>query len=302
MWRIVAGGNRPYEPCVPVDALSRMAAGFRGQEDPLPSARKLGTGRFSIAVLEAIDKCLELEPRDRPADCGEFLRLLAVPAGKDLIEGRHANAGKDEGGRVERGSLVNNSPKNAGSASETKPPTELGAKRSRRKESGPTTVVVTATVLLIWLTLMVVGLVWLGGRPDLNRRGNSESESIVELRGFAARGDPMMQWLLGSYYEFGLGEVPKDYTEAVTWYRMAAEQGHIESQYDLGRMYKTGRGVPRDDVLAYAWTNLAAAQGSIDAEKERDLMLFDMTATQIAEGNSLSRRLAGAMLFPRLIR
>ena len=75
------GGHRSCEPLVPVDALSRMAARFRGQQDPLPSARKLGTGRFSIAVLQTIDKCLELEPRDRPADCGQLLALLLTPKG-----------------------------------------------------------------------------------------------------------------------------------------------------------------------------------------------------------------------------
>ena len=104
LWRIVAGGHPPYEPLVPVDALSRMAARFRGQEDPLPSARKLGAGRFSPAVLNAIDKCLALEPADRPAKCGELLPLLSVPVRKALVEGRPANAGRDESGREESGS------------------------------------------------------------------------------------------------------------------------------------------------------------------------------------------------------
>ncbi len=104
LWRIVAGGHPPYEPLVPVDALSRMAARFRGQDDPLPSAHRLGEGRFSIAVLDAIDQCLELEPTDRPANCGELLPLLAVPVRKDLVESLHANSAKHESGREERGS------------------------------------------------------------------------------------------------------------------------------------------------------------------------------------------------------
>ena len=104
LWRIVAGGHPPYEPLVPVDPLSRMAARFRGQEDPLPSARKLGAGRFSPAVLNAIDKCLELEPPDRPANCEELLRRLSVLVRKDLVESRPANVGRGESGREERGS------------------------------------------------------------------------------------------------------------------------------------------------------------------------------------------------------
>ena len=99
LWRIVVGGRSHREPSVPVDALSRMAARFRGQHDPLPSARELGAGRFSVAVLEVIDKCLELEPRDRPADCGELSQLLSLPVGKDPIESGDANAGKGESGR-----------------------------------------------------------------------------------------------------------------------------------------------------------------------------------------------------------
>lgn len=95
LWRIVAGGHPPYEPLVPADALSRMAAKFRGQEDPLLSPRKLGAGRFSVPVLDAIEKCLELEPMDRPSDCRELLRLLSAPLDEERVQGRPADQNKD---------------------------------------------------------------------------------------------------------------------------------------------------------------------------------------------------------------
>ena len=79
LWRIVAGGHRPQERLVPVDAQSRMLAIHRGQDDPQPLARELGAGRFSSGVLDAIDRCLQLEPEDRPADCGGVLALLSAP-------------------------------------------------------------------------------------------------------------------------------------------------------------------------------------------------------------------------------
>ena len=104
LWRIVAGGHPSYERLVPVDALSRMAARFRGQQDPLLSARKLGAGRFSIAVLEAIDKCLELEPSDRPADCGKLLVLLHAPDREGVVDSRYTDEGKEKDKREERGS------------------------------------------------------------------------------------------------------------------------------------------------------------------------------------------------------
>ena len=80
LWRIVAGGHRPGPRLVPVDASSRMFAKHRGQDDPQPLARKLGAGRFSSGVLDLIDKCLQLEPEDRPASCEELLAQLSVPA------------------------------------------------------------------------------------------------------------------------------------------------------------------------------------------------------------------------------
>ena len=80
LWRIVAGGNQPRGRLVPVDASSRMFAKYRGQDDPQPLARELGVGRFSSGVLDVIDRCLQLEPEDRPANCGELLAQLSVPA------------------------------------------------------------------------------------------------------------------------------------------------------------------------------------------------------------------------------
>ena len=53
-------------------------------------------------------------------------------------------------------------------------------------------------------------------------------------------------------------DVPQDDTEAVKWYRKAAEQGFVPAQHALGVMYDAGIGVPQDDVQAHLWLNLAA--------------------------------------------
>ena len=76
MWRMVAGGNPPYEPPNPVRVEKRTNAMVRGERDPMPSARELGAGRFSDKVLTAIDKCLELRESDRIQDCKELLRQI----------------------------------------------------------------------------------------------------------------------------------------------------------------------------------------------------------------------------------
>ena len=76
MWRMVAGGNRRFEPPNPVKVESRTHAVLRGEADPMPSARELGRGRFSERVLGAIDQCLELRESDRVQGCEELLGLL----------------------------------------------------------------------------------------------------------------------------------------------------------------------------------------------------------------------------------
>ena len=90
MWRIVAGGNLPWEPPHPLKVEKRANAALRGEADPMPSARKLGAGRFSAGVLDAIDRCLKLNEQERVRGCGELLGLLrgagAAPAAEGVGE------------------------------------------------------------------------------------------------------------------------------------------------------------------------------------------------------------------------
>jgi len=41
--------------------------------------------------------------------------------------------------------------------------------------------------------------------------------------------------------------------ETVSWYRLAAEQGDADAQYNLGIMYRNGNGVPENDAEAVSW-------------------------------------------------
>ena len=60
--------------------------------------------------------------------------------------------------------------------------------------------------------------------------------------------------------------VPEDHVEAARWYRMAAEQGDVQAQFNLAEMYSTGEGVPEDDAEAARWYRMAAEQGEIHAQ------------------------------------
>jgi TPR repeat protein len=95
----------------------------------------------------------------------------------------------------------------------------------------------------------------------------SYTEAIFWFRKAAEQGNAFAQESLGDMYHEGRG-VLQDYSEAASWYRKAAEEGSDSGQYSLGSMYARGEGVPRDFVEAYMWLNLAAAEAP--AGKIRD--------------------------------
>ena len=47
-----------------------------------------------------------------------------------------------------------------------------------------------------------------------------------------------------------------------------AEQGDSEAHYNLGAMYRDGRGAPQDYVQAHLWFNLAASRVTGDTREE----------------------------------
>jgi TPR repeat protein len=91
-------------------------------------------------------------------------------------------------------------------------------------------------------------------------------------------------------YDSGQG-VARDYAEAVKWYRLAAKQGYVSAQYNLGIMYAKGQGLPQDYVRAHAWFNIAATQGNEPAVNNRDVLSGVMTPTQLEAAQELSREL-----------
>ncbi|MDE5878215.1 MAG: PEGA domain-containing protein [Muribaculaceae bacterium] len=67
--------------------------------------------------------------------------------------------------------------------------------------------------------------------------------------------------LIAQNYLGLLANAYKNYTEAVNWWRRAAEQGNSRAQYHLGYMYEKGIGVEQSYSEALRWYNKSAAQG-----------------------------------------
>ena len=63
---------------------------------------------------------------------------------------------------------------------------------------------------------------------------------------------------------------PRDYCQAATTFRKAAEQGHWYAANSLGILYEHGLGVPQDFAQAFAWYFKAAGQGVAIAQFNLD--------------------------------
>ncbi len=80
------------------------------------------------------------------------------------------------------------------------------------------------------------------------------------------------QYALGKLYETGRG-VPQDMQEAVRWYVRAADLGYDRAQLHLGRVFRDGTGgVPVNGQLAEQYFKKAADGGNVAAMNEIGLM------------------------------
>jgi len=98
----------------------------------------------------------------------------------------------------------------------------------------------------------------------------------------------LAQTMMGTQYRFGQG-VLQDYTEALKWFRLAAEHGDAFAQWSTGRFYHRGIGVAQNYVQAHKWLSLAKEGGNADARDDLRDVVAKMTPEQIEE----AQRLAG---------
>ncbi len=123
-------------------------------------------------------------------------------------------------------------------------------------------------------TLLAAALSVAGAAPaatpgeSLLGPGEAYVDTLVDvgvLLELAEQGDARAAFLLGTRYASGRGGV-RDDSEAVRWFRRAADLGLGEAQYNLGVMYAHGRGVERDPYEAARWFRVAAENGVAEAQ------------------------------------
>src|SRR5581483_5512234 len=60
--------------------------------------------------------------------------------------------------------------------------------------------------------------------------------------------------------------MPRDPQVAAYWYKLAADKGHAEAEFFLGRLYAKGEGVKKDEEQAARWISASAVQGYARAQ------------------------------------
>ena len=111
-------------------------------------------------------------------------------------------------------------------------------------------------------TLLLALLGWMGGVslraetaevPPVFADEEDEALDIEFLKAGAAAGKVRAQTKLADVYLAG-----GDFTNAVAWYRTAAEQGDVAAQLTIASCLITGRGAPKDTAEAARWLRHAA--------------------------------------------
>ena len=114
-------------------------------------------------------------------------------------------------------------------------------------------------------------------------------EAIWWFKLSAEQGYGQAQYNLGLLYSRGEG-LPIEHKEAVKWYRLSAEQRIPGAQSNLGLMYEKGLGVEQDYVEAHKWFNIAGVNGNEVGKKNTDIIEKKMTPGQIAIAIGLARK------------
>ncbi|KAA8490630.1 Secretory immunoglobulin A-binding protein EsiB [Porphyridium purpureum] len=105
-------------------------------------------------------------------------------------------------------------------------------------------------------------------RGQIEELTNSNyTEALLWYRKAAQVGDAYSQCRVGYFYQKGWGGLREDQHAAAEWFRKAAEQGDADAQCNLGLQHENGLGGLREDkCAAVEWYRKAAEQGNARAQ------------------------------------
>jgi hypothetical protein len=130
--------------------------------------------------------------------------------------------------------------------------------------------IITGLILSLLLSNGVASAADYNSAYSTFQSGNYEA-AFQEMLPFAEQGNVDAQYYIARMYDEGRGALEND-KAAVKWYTLAAEQGDRWAQYSLGRKYDFGEGAPENDKTAVKWYTLAAEQGYAGAQYSLGVM------------------------------
>lgn len=103
------------------------------------------------------------------------------------------------------------------------------------------------------------------GTPEKDAAGKNIAEILNNSGGKSIlSNDPEILFSVARYYAAD-DNADKNLVTAFDYYRRAAEMGHADAQYELGRSFEEGCGTRKDCAKAIVWYRKAAEQGCAEA-------------------------------------
>lgn len=244
----------------PTDAIDRSSAISITSRDTYVSAMEVGEGRYSTALLKAIDSAMQFKQQDRPQSITEWqtilLRKSLDSAGMQLAKGT-TNENTDPAGKylesAEQGDVSAQATlafmyaKGIGNVERNEEQAAMWYRKAA--EQGHLN------------SQFNLGVIYAKGRGV-----KQDYREAYKWYGKAAeQGDTSAQATLAFMRQKGVG-IEKNNTDALALYRKAAEQGHVNSMYNLGDMHANGTGVEINYAEAFNWYQKAAQRGHANAQ------------------------------------
>lgn len=115
----------------------------------------------------------------------------------------------------------------------------------------------------------------------------SLADKIVLLRKAAEDGHVESMIQLGRLLSTR-NNTPKEVAQAAKWVQLAASTGNPDGMCELGRFYRDGIGLAQNSVRAYVWFSRAAAANHLNAMQERDDLVLTMSDEKLKEARKLA--------------
>jgi len=118
---------------------------------------------------------------------------------------------------------------------------------------------------------------------------NSEMARKLTERA-ATQGNRIAMHDLALYHAEGRGGLTANLKTAAKWFEKAAERGVVDSQFNLGVLFESGKGLPRNREDAYVWYAIASGQGDQTARKRVDFLTNILNEDELASAKSRVKR------------